>query len=259
MFIDNGFSDFISKTIDVVDLDTILEKWLPNSKQKKFIVDDFAKNDEDTTETEKQKESRSNDADSWKANSVAGLNVTKWFEWFGGDETSYMKLLRAFTPSLRLMLESIEIFSEDGLAHYELTVHSVKGTSLDIGATQIGNDASELEAAAKVRNLDYINEHHSVFFENAWKLVNDLEEMFAAIDVDSKKTKTIKDKPDDEALSRLFAASKVYDMDAADEVMAEIDSYQYESDDGLVDWLRQRVDMVEFDQITEKFTEYFDK
>jgi len=43
-----------------------------------------------------------------------------------------------------------------------------------------------------------------------------------------------------------------------EEAMAEIDLYQYTSDDGLVDWLLESVELMECDPIITKLTEYFD-
>jgi len=34
MFLENGFNDFLSKPIDIVNLNSILEKWLPEEKQE---------------------------------------------------------------------------------------------------------------------------------------------------------------------------------------------------------------------------------
>ena len=37
-FLEHGFSDFMSKPIDVVNLNTILEKWVPKEKQLKMAA-----------------------------------------------------------------------------------------------------------------------------------------------------------------------------------------------------------------------------
>jgi CheY-like chemotaxis protein len=37
MFMGNGFNDFLSKPIDTVKLDTILERWIPKVKQKSAV------------------------------------------------------------------------------------------------------------------------------------------------------------------------------------------------------------------------------
>jgi CheY-like chemotaxis protein len=38
MFMENGFNDFLSKPIDTVKLDAVLERWIPKEKQKSVIV-----------------------------------------------------------------------------------------------------------------------------------------------------------------------------------------------------------------------------
>ena len=273
MFFDNGFNDFISKPLDTVKLHNILEKWIPKNKREKFTAGDSeieaaalssiiihgAGDDKGSNaETQDNREGfRYHSTETWKPNKIAGLDVAKWLERFGGNEESYMKILRPYTSTLRSVLGTIgEVISEDTLATYELAVHSIKGMSHDVCADQLGNDAANLETAAKDRDFDYINKHHPAFIESAWKLVCDLEEMFSVIRIESNKPK--KDKPNNEILSRLLTACETYDMDGADAAMAEIDEYQYESDDGLVDWLRQSVDMAEFEEIVERLTDYFD-
>jgi len=36
--------------------------------------------------------------------------------------------------------------------------------------------------------------------------------------------------------------------------MTEIEKFQYESDDGLVEWLRENIDIVNFEEAAEKIT-----
>jgi CheY-like chemotaxis protein len=37
MFLENGFNDFLSKPIDTVKLNAVLEKWIPKTKQKTLV------------------------------------------------------------------------------------------------------------------------------------------------------------------------------------------------------------------------------
>jgi hypothetical protein len=43
-------------------------------------------------------------------------------------------------------------------------------------------------------------------------------------------------------------------MDGADGAMAEIESFEYTSDDGLAVWLRQNIDQMNFAQIINKIS-----
>ncbi len=181
-----------------------------------------------------------------------GLDIAKGFEQYNGDERTYLKVLRSYTANVRSMLGSIEVVDETKLADYERTVHSIKGTSLDIFAEQVGKNAMDLENAARAGDLDYIRKHNLAFLEAARKLVSDIEAMLSALEAENPMPK--KARPDSEVLSKLLAACKAYDMDAADAAMAEIERYKYESDDGLADWLRESVDMMNFAQIVQKLS-----
>ena len=282
MFFDNGFNDFLSKPLDTVKLHEVLEKWIPKSKREQITADedqfdaatmstivirgtgaDANSNAEslgaetrENMEKSRYNKNNYNETETWRASGIAGLNIAKWCEQRGGDEETYMKLLRSYSNFLRSTLDSVESVSEDNLSSYELTVHSIKGTSLDIGVEQIGGDAGRLEKAAESRDFDYIKKHNPAFFEAVRKLSHDLDEMFTAIKIESNKPE--KDKPDDDMLARLLAASEAYDMDGVEDAMAEIDKYHYASDDGLVEWLQEWVELMECDPIIEKLTEYFD-
>ena len=131
-------------------------------------------------------------------------------------------------------------------------MHGIKGSSRGIFADMLGDVAEGLEHAAKAGDFNYVNKHNPTFLDAAWKFIYDLEETLSAINTEN--TKPRKDKPDVETLSKLLTACEGYDMDGVDAAMAEIDGYQYESDGGLADWLRENVKLTNFKQITEKLS-----
>ena len=181
---------------------------------------------------------------------INGLDIAKGLERYEGDEQTYLKVLRSYVVSVRSMLEEIEEAKEDALADYKIKVHGIKGTSFDFFAEETGKKALALEKAALAGDFNYIQEHHPAFLETAWELISELEEMLAYLDAENPKPK--KDKPDREILLKLLAACEAYDIDEADAAMAEIEKYQYESDDGLADWLKENLDRMDFKQIVER-------
>jgi hypothetical protein len=117
--------------------------------------------------------------------------------------------------------------------------------------------AADLERAAKTCEMEYIYKHNQAFLDVARRLISDIESMLASLDVDDEKE--IIDKPDIITLKKLIIACDAYDMDRVDAAMDELTSYQYEADDGLVDWLRENVDMMNFDEIVEKLRDVCDE
>ena len=187
---------------------------------------------------------------------ISGIDIKKGIERYGDDENVYMKVLRSYSACVSAMLKEIENFNEDKIDQYIIKVHGIKGTSLDILAGQTGNDAHDLEKAAKAGDINFIKERHPAFMESAWKLVNGIDGALAKIEAENPKPK--KDRPDEALLLRLLHACKEYEIDKADKAMFEIEKYQYESDDGLALWLRENIDKIGFKQIVEKLI-YLDR
>ena len=238
MFLNNGFDAFIAKPIDTRQLDSILNKLVRDKRQ---------------LESTKAALSLNNQAAMYLSNKkIDGLDIEKGMKKFGNDENIYLKVLRKYAAGNRSLLGSLEAVNKGNVSEYEISVHGIRGSSFDIFANQIGEKAAGLEAAAKAGDFDYINEHNPGFLETAWKLVNDIEDMLKNIDEQNPKPK--KDRPDAAVLSKLLAACEVYSMTEVDEAIAEIDAYQYEADDGLVDWLLEKVDVMQFAEIVNKLS-----
>ena len=184
---------------------------------------------------------------------IDGLDLAEGLERYDGDEKTYLKLLRSYTSSVRTLLDTIKTYSGDALKNYQINIHGIKGTSLDISAGQTGKKAAALEEAAKAGDIDFIAQNNPEFIESTQKLISDIEDMLEKINAENPKPK--KEKPDDDTLSRLLTACRNYDINGADKAMAEIDKYQYEGDDGLAEWLREQIDKMDFSRIIQKLTE----
>jgi len=117
---------------------------------------------------------------------VPGVKLDKGLERFLGDEEMYIKILRAFTSNTRKVLISLETINKEDIRSYENVIHNIKGSSLTIYASFVGNLARDLENAANRDDWDYITTHHPPFLESVQKLLDDLEILFIAIDAEIK-------------------------------------------------------------------------
>jgi hypothetical protein len=184
---------------------------------------------------------------------IPGLDIPKGLERYEGDEEVYQKVLRSYSGSVRALLDAIKTADSETLNTYRIKVHGIKGASYDMFAESLGKKAEALENAASNGDLSFINQHNPLFHEAANKLLDDIDRMVLAIGKLNPKPK--KDKPDSQLLSKLAEACKNFYMREVDLTMTEIEKYQYEADDGLAEWLRKKVDMMNYDQIIEKLTE----
>jgi len=242
MFLHNGFDDFISKPIDIRQLDSVLNKLVRDKHP-----DEIRSAEENNTPA-----SPTSQPTGVQNANIAGLNIPEGLQRYNCDEAMYLKVLRLYALNIASMLKSMESLSEEKLHDYEITVHGIKGASLDIYAEQTGKNARDLEMAAKSGDFAFVQAHNAQFIEETRKLIGEIESVLSAIDAENPKPK--KDKPDSEVLSQILKACKDYDMDGADAAMEEMENYQYTADDGLAAWLRENIDMMNFAQIVQKLS-----
>jgi hypothetical protein len=163
-----------------------------------------------------------------------------------------MGVLSSYAANTRPLFKTLAEVNKDNLADYAITTHGIKGASWGICAGPVGDKAELLEKAAKEGDIGFVMINNAAFIEAVENLVTDIENMLDKISAENQKPK--KDKPDREVLSKLLVACKAYDMDGVDAAITEIESCKYESDDGLVVWLRENVDLMNFPQIMEKLS-----
>jgi signal transduction histidine kinase/DNA-binding response OmpR family regulator len=235
MFLRNGFQAFISKPIETNCLDTVIRQWVWDRKlEEEYNVTD-------------QPKGTAVRSFPWRVN---GIDMQKGFKRFDNNEESFLQVLHSYEINTRPILEAMEKADQEHLAEYAILAHGISGSSYGICADTLGDKAKALEKAANARNFDFVSSNNNDFLRAAWKLVTDIEKMLDRIA--EKKPKPKKEKPDLDVLSKLLFACKNYDMDGVDAAMAEIETYEYESNDGLAIWLRENVDHMNFAQIIEK-------
>jgi HPt (histidine-containing phosphotransfer) domain-containing protein len=219
----------------------VIRHWVRDKSKENTIADDSLR-------MEHQKEGIS----VFRGVEISGLNIEKGVERFNGDEESYLQVLHSYATHTDKLLDSIKKVSIAGLAEYATIIHGIKGSSRGIFADMIGDAAEELENAARNGDYDLVESNNPAFHDSVQKFIKDLEKMFSS--VDAKNHKPLKDKPDAKLLSKLLAACKSFDADEVDEVIAEIDKYQYDLDGGLVSWLCENVKLSNFKQIIQRLS-----
>ena len=245
LFLANGFDDFISKPIDLRQLNAVLLTHIRDKQNDDVVKEARSKKNQAGTLTQAQL-SAALIADYV----IEGMDVAKGLHKFSDDSDVYLKILRKYAANLGMLLGPLAAVKEGDLRSYEISVHGIKGTSLDIFAEALGEQARSLEAAAKAGDFGYIEEHNPAFITAAAALVENIELMLKTMEEKNPKPK--KDKPDEEMLKTLVAACEAFSMNGVDAAMAAIESYAYDADEGLLDWLRERVEMLEFDAIIER-------
>jgi CheY-like chemotaxis protein/HPt (histidine-containing phosphotransfer) domain-containing protein len=145
MFISRGFNGFISKPIDVEQLDKALNKWVRDKQNRDTLLKaeefNYLKN----------------------VDLAAGLKRY-------GNEALYRRILRSFVKGAPDLLDKLRNPAEASIGDYAISVHGLKGASRGICADKIGNMAEELESAAKAGNYGAVREKNKLLLEETEKL-----------------------------------------------------------------------------------------
>jgi len=165
MFLQNGFNDFMSKPIDIVKLNEMLEKWLPREKQKKSSA-------EKTPHARAGAESTGNEKIIIE---IEGVDVKQGIAISGGMEGLYMETLAAFYKDGRDRTGIIRNCLETGnLDLYRTHVHGIKSALFNIGAARLSESAKALEAAVDRDDLDYIQSNNVAFLSDLESLLEQI-------------------------------------------------------------------------------------
>jgi len=256
MFMENGFDAFISKPVDIRQLNQLLNR-LIRDKQPRNVIEAARKQKLErkggTHSSKDAGQTSQKTVSGFTFMEIEGLDIISGLSQVEDDEVMYIKLMKSYVASTKSMLASLESVDEKTLSDYKITVHGIKGASMYIYALKVGSLAEALEKASSEGDLDYVVEHNPAFLDSAWQLLNDLEKMIKVFDVANPKPQ--KAKPDPVVLLKLLDACRRFDMDDVDAAMDEIEMFRYESDDGLADWLRRTVDLMDLSKIAERLSD----
>jgi len=242
MFYAHDFQAFITKPIDIMEMDSVLRKWVYDSKHANEPVSNEPVIDEP-----------SEDEDENIVIEISGVDTKKGLALYAGETDIYLPLLRSYVTNTPPALSKLGSVSAQNLSDYVITVHGLKGTSAGIGAEEIRAAALELE------NLSRAGDLQAVLSKNG-KLIADTQAVVANVtawlqEYDSKNAKPRLKAPDKALLERLKKSCDNYDMSGIDEAVAELVKNDYEEGAGLVAWLKEKIDISEIDEASARLAE----
>jgi HPt (histidine-containing phosphotransfer) domain-containing protein len=171
-------------------------------------------------------------------------------------EHAYLQIIRSYhlhTPVILEKMETLGQMSEDGqtsgisLADYMIIVHGLKGSSYSISANAVGKEAGKLETAAKAGDMEEVMKGNGPFIAMTKSLLLDLGDFLQK--TSNIEVKPGKNAPDSELLVRLLEAAKEYKTATMEQIIKQLESFEYESGGGLVAWLREQMDNLEYTAI----------
>jgi CheY-like chemotaxis protein len=258
MFLTKGFQDFLSKPVESSRLDAVINRWIRDEEQDKLYTDEEPEVSFGEAYTGKERRSgkdrRKENVGSLLKGKIEGVDLQKGLDRFNGDKDTFFGVMRSFALNTKQLLEIIKDVDEEKFKDYAIHVHGVKSSCRGICCESLGSRAEALEMAAKAGNLTFVQENNTLFIEDVFKLIGEIETAFA--DNNTQKEKPKKEKPYKEALVKLKTACNNLQIEVIDSIIKEIECFEYTDDDGLVLWLNENAAQMNFFEISERLSKH---
>jgi len=201
VFLSSGFDDFISKPIDIRQLNTVLNKMIRDKQEPELL--------EETRRRAREKESKHPDR-------AARRDIDPFFaEIFVRDARKSLAVLEA-------LAEKNDYGNENRLRAYIISVHGLKSALANVGRTDLSELASNLEHAGREGKLDIIITETDAFLESLRAFV---DELTPARDSDGGDGDVVANEDKQylaEKLLDIKAACEVFNENAADNILTEL-------------------------------------
>jgi len=147
MFINEGFTDFLSKPIDPSKLEEMLFRYIPKDKMIIRLADDNEEGDDNTEER------------MIKNLKEAGLDTESALEYAGGSADTLREVLDVFISDGKEKIELMkDQLKEGNYADFTTQIHAVKSLTKGLGLPDLSQKALELELAGKGGNYSIIDD-----------------------------------------------------------------------------------------------------
>lgn len=184
MFFEEGFDEFVSKPIEMVELERILRNVLPKSAIRyadKEHETERKRERQDNKQPEAMQEQPVSDQSKQEKTDLlekAGIHTKTGLQYCLDNTEFYEELLLKFASDADGKQEDIDrFFGQKDWENYGIMVHALKSTARMIGADDLSDQAKGLEDAAKSRDVEYIESHHEnllVKYKETAQLIRDI-------------------------------------------------------------------------------------
>ena len=185
MFLSEGFDGFVSKPVEIDELERVLKQVLPKSAISYIEIDEAGEEQAVDIEEEEVK-APANDKDVFENLRKSGIDTDAGIKYCVGDKDFYKSLLIQFaTESSDKIASMKQYFTLRDWHNYEILVHALKSTSKMIGISDLSEKAKKLEMAAKENEENYILANHETMIRDYGQITGVVREQLLSEDSDT--------------------------------------------------------------------------
>ena len=211
-YLEEGFTDYLSKPVEGSTLEAALIKYLP---PEKIIVQE-----ESDSESEQQPQEKSELEEFYSR--TEGLNYESAIR-SCSNEAILTKTLQQFYNSIQNNLRDIEKFlSEEDIKNYTIKVHALKSSARLIGADELSSQAAYLEDCGNNNDTDSIKDLTPELLTNYKAYIERLEPLYKKDD----NAEMITVEKLHEAYEAIKEFASMFDSDSIDGIMEMLRAYR---------------------------------
>ena len=251
IFLEEGFDDFITKPVDIRQLDAVLNEWVRDKQPPEVIAEARSKNMLPPANTPVACADANTIA---RLKTINELDADAALEAMSGLQDVYLDTVKITVRLLPERMKKMDGCVDSDILAFTTEVHGIKSVLRNIGATEAGDNAARLEHAALENNIDYCRDGYPPFRAILSDLVNKLN---AALQVEAEEKKEAADKSSlANILGELKAAAESYDSLAAIEIISPHVGFSYgESIDELVKEITNALEAFDCEDASEKINQ----
>ncbi|MCR5107405.1 MAG: response regulator [Lachnospiraceae bacterium] len=193
-YLESGFDDYLSKPIELKELEDILRRWLPE-EYLKAADNDSDRPDRGEVKTEKNREfegdrninsdkdgnkeydGSKNDEAILTGLKNAGFDVTEALSYCAEDPGFYKEILNEYAGLYEETKQELdEFYKAEDWVEFKVRVHALKSLSKTIGKTGIYEKARAMEKAAGSEDSEFIRQNYDEFMDDYEKSVKSINE-----------------------------------------------------------------------------------
>jgi HAMP domain-containing protein len=164
------------------------------------------------------------------ARAIEGLDVDRGLFLSGGVEEQYADLLRISVKAFDDRIKKMQSLYIDALPDFAIEIHGIKGALYAIGAGSLGDEAKELEFAAKAGNAGFCAAAYPVFGEKLNAFTRLLEAIVKGREIPSLGPGSMPRLIS--SLGEAREAVRQYNLDLAGKIISSLRSYSWETGSG---------------------------
>lgn len=241
MYINAGFTDYITKPISPRSLEDIIRKYLPKSMIENVEAPQEASESKNEPEPQTSQE---------ELPQIEGIDIATCMEYCGTSAIMTDMLLR-FYKAIQPASDELESMLANGdLENFRIKVHALKSSAKLVGALELSALAAELEHESEANNLEVVNEKTPALLDLYRSYLEKLSNFVNNIKINDSEKTPISPEEFSEKLNSLEKVVDDFDSIQMDEWLKEMSKFAIpEESSDLFEKIKTSIENIDFDAL----------